>query len=210
MKIRNGFVSNSSSSSFILLMNPEVKDWKEIFKSPEMIDSKKLCEINDNEKLEDKIKVLADILNSTEPMELEGERLTPLSFSEVPNYRELLVDESSFLFNELWQQTYSLILSKLDKTNYKGNLGYDLNHSFRDLLYGKDSELHDLALRITKEFIDNFLKATEDEEENIRFVYFTIDDELTTSENNWDICFLRSNWKRLIATNVEVLEYINL
>lgn len=207
MKFRNGFVSNSSSSSFLIISPTEIntrEDWKNtIFK-----DTRSL-----KKSIEKSIDAILKIKTDKEYRKEEIPFNEALSFYEVKNWKELLLDKESWLYQDILNQIHTEIrfeLHNLPGSSFGGDLAEDIQFGFLYDMnwYRSTSDSYDVFIT---ECVDNYIERILKELECSDKLYFyrldTCSDCGVDSVNFEESYFLRLNFSKIVQNSVEYMRF---
>lgn len=220
MKIRNGFVSNSSSSSFLVMSNTSLKskdNWKNLFKNANNINQDNFLFFEgDVEALIDSsaYALSNSVINGNFEEIINSHELNEnLVVIKIENIKDMLLDESSWLFEEI---NYSIKretrekLMEIRPSSFGGNLPtyIKLNYfSDIDFLKVEDSKFDEFVMDITRNYLKRFIEYIE-ENKNMNFYLVSASDEGYSNMLYADEgVFLRGHWKNLVKNSTKYIKF---
>lgn len=221
MKMRNGFVSNSSSSSFLIVSGMPLKsqkDWRQLFKPEKRFRNKDFYEFESKADIGLALKsAISAIASSIDGSRFEDVRQSEnynynLSAFAVDNWEELLKDKYSWLYEEIHNEVKMEMLDNIESlpdTSFGGNLGYGLIFNYnKNINYwrGKAEGYNLFADETIDRYIENILKSLEGDEIYMYLLNFGSDG---SSEKPYqkEGMFMRCYWHNLINKNVEYFKF---
>lgn len=224
MKVRNGFVSNSSSSSFLIITASEIETKEELrllFKKTKEIKRKELVLYPENKKVNEMLDETVDALLNTlsyeeyeaDKLYKEGEEVPALSFYVVKDWDKLLKDKNSWLYRDIYQAVSYVIyrtLHYVPSDSLGGQLGEDIKFNLpTDMPYynRSDSSYDDFVDESVEKYIGRLYESLT---ESGKIKMYRIDTSTEFGEDakyNVESWFLRYNFGRIVANYIEYIRF---
>lgn len=218
MKVRKGFVSNSSSSSFVVITGEDIDTpakWRHLFKPTKRIRKKKLWGVASDKNLDTFMKDISIVLYENDNHKKYEDIKYTTSFKEdmnvctIPNAIDLLCDSNSWLYEEIKHRIRMHIIHTLQEaqdSSLDGNLDGDLRFSpFMDIDVFSDK----MEVWI-EEIIDNYIRrlveALQSEKVFLKLVWVSSESS-SKAEHHKESSFLRMNWEELIREDIEFFKF---
>lgn len=220
MKIRNGFVSNSSSSSFLIVSKEKLnskKDWKNFFKQKKRLRVKDFYEFNSKEEISAEvdscIEAIVSSIDGTRYEDAISTKNYNLSVFLVENWKELLNDEKSWLYEEIKNSIKREIRDKIRSippTSFGGSLNWDIQFDYCDNINTWDNERNGFNLLVedaVDEYIKKLLETFEEEKELYLYLISAGSDGSSTEPYQKEGVFLRGYWSNISNKNTEYFKF---